>query len=130
VKEIWTRNQRGVVAGLIAGLLIYFSIFLWLNPAQVPRPLLKDGPRSSEDVSRLDPNTAPVQELATLPQLGEKRAREIVAYRQIFVADHPGQSAFNEPKDLLKVKGIAYSMMQGLEPYLVFPARSATSVHP
>jgi DNA uptake protein ComE-like DNA-binding protein len=81
-------------------------------------------------VSRLDPNTAPLEELATLPQLGEKRAREIVAYREIFSADHPGHRAFTQPKDLLKVKGIAYSMMQTLEPFLTFTDPSKASTQP
>src|SRR6187455_2895580 len=107
---IWTKSQRGVIALLVAGLLIYLTIVWWRNPQVVPRPLVDDGPRAKELADRIDPNTAMVDELAVLPEMGEKRAREVAEYRKQFAIDHPkGEKAFEKAEDLLKVKGIGVS---------------------
>jgi competence ComEA-like helix-hairpin-helix protein len=72
-------------------------------------------------VDRLDPNTADWQTLAALPGMGEKHARDIVAYRERFTADHPGKLAFTTAEDMLRIRGIGVATLKTLEPHLVFP---------
>jgi len=65
--------------------------------------------------------------LAILPELGEKHARAIVAYRARYRADHPdGRPPFVELNDLLKVNGVGVAMLENLEPYLSFPTVAST----
>lgn len=52
-------------------------------------------------------NTAPVDVLDTLPGVGQKRAEDIVAYRE---ANGP----FRIPEDLTKVAGIGENTLEGL----------------
>jgi len=71
---------------------------------------------------RLDPNVATWQELAVLPQLGEKRAREIVAYRAQYRSDKRGNTPFTRAEDLLKIRGVGVALVETLRPHLMFPA--------
>lgn len=69
---------------------------------------------------RIDPNTAPWEDLAALPGLGERTARRIVAYRQAQQAK--GKSVvFHRPEDLDPVEGIGPRLIEELAPQLRFP---------
>ena len=125
--EIWNRSQRAVLAVLLLGLCVYLAIRLWRNPQYVPENPPEEGALASQLVGRVDPNTAPWEQLAALPGLGEKRAREIIAYRQQYALDHPGLLAFAKPEDLLKIRGVGASMLETLEPYLAFPSTAPTT---
>src|SRR5580692_9837933 len=127
VPQAWTLAQRRVVLAIIVALLAYLAIEYHLNPPQVSDPQPPEGSRFNELADRLDPNTADAAALAAIPQLGEKKAEQIVEYREDFVPSHPGQPAFNDPRDLLKIKGIGVSTMNNMEPYLLFPGRPATT---
>jgi competence protein ComEA len=48
---------------------------------------------------QIDINTADIDELCTLPGIGEKRAEDIIRYRTT-------QGLFTEPEDIMNVKGI------------------------
>jgi hypothetical protein len=125
--ELWTRAQRGV---LIAFVLIVAAVLL-INLAR-DRMYVSDPPparaeRYGELADRLDPNTATWQELAVLPQIGEKRAREIVAYRDAFRARQPDRLAFARPQDLMNVKGIGPAMVETIRPHLTFPVTQAST---
>jgi DNA uptake protein ComE-like DNA-binding protein len=74
-----------------------------------------------ELADRLDPNTASLAELIVLPQMGEKRASEIIAFRDRYQHDHPGEIAFKRLDDLLQIKGIGQAMIQTFSPHLTFP---------
>lgn len=56
---------------------------------------------------KIDINTATAEELCDLPGIGEKRAADIVAYRE---ANGP----FRIPEDITKVAGIGESTLEGL----------------
>jgi hypothetical protein len=133
VPEVWTASQRGVLLALLACLLVYLVVRLILNPLYVSDPQPPRPPRFDELADKIDPNTADWQTLAALPALGEKRAKTIIEYRESFTAKHPDHLAFEEPEDLLLVRGIGPSMLATLRPYLLFPGnttpstRSATS---
>ena len=127
VPQAWTLAQRRVVLAIIIALLAYLAIEYRLNPTQVSDPQPPEGTRYNELADRLDPNTADAAAFAAIPTLGKKKAEQIVQYREDFVHSHPGQPAFADPRDLLKIKGIGVSTMNNMEPYLVFPARSAAT---
>lgn len=117
----WTEPQR---RGLIVVLFMVFMVLAWRairDRAFVANPQSPAGQRALELDNRLDPNTATWEELAALPQLGEKRARAIVEHRDEWHKWHPNELAFKEPLDLVAVKGIGGSMVDNLSPFLTFP---------
>jgi hypothetical protein len=120
--EVWTASQRTVLIALLGCLLVYLVIRLILNPLYVSNPQPARPPRYADLADKIDPNTADWQTLAALPALGEKRAKTIVEYRDAFTKEHPDHLAFEEPEDLLLVRGIGPSMLATLKPYLLFPA--------
>ena len=124
--EVWTGPQRRVLLALLACLLVYLVIRLILNPAYVSDPQPLKPSRYDELADKIDPNTADWQTLAALPALGEKRAKTIVEYREAFVKEHPDHLAFEEPEDLLLVRGIGNAMLATLRPYMLFPSDAAT----
>ncbi len=62
--------------------------------------------------TRLNVNTASVQELQALPGIGRVTARRIVDYRS-------AQGPFADQKDLLKVKGIGQSTLEKIRDKIV-----------
>ena len=90
----WTSSQRGVLILFASILLIVLSVRLWRNPTYVSDPQPDRPARFDELADKIDPNVADWQTLSALPQLGEKRAKLIVEYREGFLARHPGGVAF------------------------------------
>lgn len=84
-------------------------------------------PRYDELVDHLDPNVADVSSLSALPQLGPRRARDIVEYRERLRAADPDRVVFTKLEDLLRVRGIGYAMIKHVEPYLAFPTTAPTT---
>ena len=60
---------------------------------------------------RINLNTAPVKDLARLPQIGEKRAADIAAWREEY-------GPFLAPEDLMKVSGIGEGIFAQIEEYI------------
>src|SRR5438094_2721448 len=108
---MWTPSQRGVLIAFVLILCLVLLIRLAVNRHYVSDPQPVRSSRSDQLADRLDPNVATWQELAVLPQLGEKRAKEIVAYREQYHADRRGDLAFRKPEDLLVVRGIGVAML-------------------
>ena len=119
---LWTRSQRGVLIAFVLILSIITLIRLGFNRQYIADPQPAKPARFDELVDRLDPNVATWQELAVLPQLGEKRAREIVAYRDQFRSDERGDTPFARAEDLLKIRGVGVALVETLRPHLMFPA--------
>jgi competence ComEA-like helix-hairpin-helix protein len=71
--------------------------------------ILRDNPQELR--LQLDINRADWHELMALPQIGEKRARAIVEYRQNY-------GPFNSPEGLLKVKGISPAVLEEIREYV------------
>jgi hypothetical protein len=120
--ELWSRRQRRVILVFVVVLLGYLAIQSWREPIDVTDPPPSTAIRANELADRLDPNTAGAAMLAAIPQMGEKRAAEIVEYRKAFMRDHPGQVPFTESGDLLKLKNFGRATISTIEPYLVFPS--------
>lgn len=99
---------------------------LVLSQAHIPDPLPPAGHQFEELEDRIDPNTADASLLAALPALGEKRAAEIVMFRERAKNQDPNHIAFQEPKDLMQVRGIGPAIVQQISPFLRFSAAPAT----
>lgn len=121
----WTLPQRRALVALLLVLLVVLSVRFALNRQYVSDPQPPHGPRYDELASRIDPNTADWQTLAAIPSLGEKRARQIVAYRDRLRVADPNAVVFRQPADLLRVRGIGPATEQNILPYLIFPSPSA-----
>ena len=128
--QVWTASQRRVVLGIVVALLVYLAFQFWRNPVDVDDPQPPHGARYADLQDRIDPNAADAATLSALPSLGEKRAKEIVAYRETFAKLNPGKQAFTNPRDLLRVKGIGTSIVTNLEPYLIFPQQTPATTGP
>jgi DNA uptake protein ComE-like DNA-binding protein len=124
----WTRPQRRALAALLLVLLVVLSIRYGLNRAYLSDPQPPQGRRAGELASRVDPNSATWQELAAIPSLGEKRARQIVAYRQSERSRGPVSVVFRSRDDLMRVKGIGRATAENVEPYLIFPAERPPAI--
>jgi hypothetical protein len=121
-----------VLIFLLAAMLVWVGIRLVLNPIYVADPQPLWPARAGELEDRIDPNIADWHTLAALPVIGEKRARQIVAFRESYLSANPGRQAFQQPQDLLRIKGIGPAMLAQIEPYLIFGATTqpTTSTHP
>ena len=119
---LWTPRQRIVLIVLLVGLSIYLFVRFSTNRAYVSDPPPVRGPLADELADRIDPNTATWQDWAALPAIGEIRAKEVVAWREDFIAKNPGRVPFRTEDDLLLIKGVGASMLETLRPHLAFPA--------
>ena len=79
--------KKLLVVAALFGLILGMNTTLW-----------------AEDGSKININTASVEELATLNKVGDKTAARIVAYRE---ANGP----FNSVDDLMNVKGIGEKIL-------------------
>src|SRR5256884_1442679 len=120
--RIWRPSQRGVLIAFVLVLSVVLLVRIALNRQYISDPQPARPARFDELADRLDPNVATWEELAVLPQLGEKRAKEIVAYREQFRADKRGEVPFQRIEDLLKVRGVGVAMIETVRPHLMFPA--------
>ncbi len=123
----WTLPQRNVLIGVLVVLLVLLSGRYACNRRYVSNPQPVIPPRFGELADRIDPNVASEQLLAAIPSLGEKRAHEIVVYREAFRADHPGRNPFERLEDLLKIRGIGVAMINQMDPFLLFPSSSSVA---
>jgi len=130
VPEIWNKSQRAVLAAFILLTCIFLAIRHRQRPQFIPDPPSSAGPRASELVTTLNPNTASLEQLAILPNLGEDRAKKIISHRTQYAHDHPGEPAFKKLDDLLQVQGIGVAMLETLEPYLLFDLHPASTTRP
>jgi hypothetical protein len=126
----WTRPQRRV---LVLGLLVLcpaLALRYACNRAYVPDPPPAQGPRYDEVADKIDPNTADVASLAALPMIGDKRAQDIVNYRERRKASEPGRVVFTRPEDFLPIRGFGRASVETLRPYLLFPPAVPPATRP
>ena len=117
----WTASQRRALIVLLSILLVFLTGRYACNRAFVDDPQPEVPARADELADKLDPNTADWRELAAIPNLGEKRAQAIVAFREKWQAQYPRDPAFRGPEDLRQIKGIGVATAANLKPYLIFP---------
>jgi len=126
---LWSPTQRGVLIAFVLILSTILLLRLARDRMYVSNPPPPHADRYDDLADRIDPNTASWQELAVLPQIGEKRAKEIIAYREAFVAQPPNRIPFTRSEDLMRVKGIGPAMIETLRPHLAFPATQSTTAN-
>lgn len=117
----WTLPQRRVLLALLAVLLPVLALRYACNPAYVPDPQPPYPARYEELADKIDPNAADLATLTALPMIGEKRARDIIEYREQRRAGAPDRPAFTAVEDLLRIKGFGTASVETLRPYLIFP---------
>ena len=119
--HIWTRQQRAVLGTVVLVLCAALAARAYRHSQRVADPIDPVGPRAAELLSKIDPNTADWPAWAALPLIGEKRAKQIVEFRDKWSADHPGETPFAKLEDLTRVKGIGKATIETLAPFLTFP---------
>jgi hypothetical protein len=126
-----TPGQRRVIGVLVAGAILAGVWQLLRNPATIDDPQPSQGDRYAELADRIDPNTAELSDLATLPGLGQKRASVLVDWRTAAQKRDGRVDVFRRAEDLYKVKGIGPGLVNQMRPYLIFPTtRPATPPTP
>jgi DNA uptake protein ComE-like DNA-binding protein len=123
----WNYSQRRALLLLLSVLLVVLCIRFALNRQFVPTPQAPEGARAGELATRIDPNTADWQTLAAIPGLGEKRSKDIVAFRERMRGGNSGRPIFQRASDLRRIRGIGPATVANIEPYLIFPADSAAT---
>jgi hypothetical protein len=126
----WTASQRRAILILLFALLAVLCFRYFTQPGFVPNPQPAEGARAGELATRIDPNTADWQTLAAIPTLGEKRAKDIVAYRQQMQSVLKTLTVFKRPLDLIPVRGIGVATIENIQPYLTFPGDPSTQPKP
>ena len=81
------------------------------SPASVSVPAEETAPVSLLPGEQIDLNTAAARDLARLPQIGEKRAADIVAFRE-------EQGPFQRTEDLMQVSGIGEGIFGQIKAYV------------
>jgi hypothetical protein len=128
--QIWNKSQRAVLALFILIACAVLAYRAWHQTHLIPDPEPPTAARASELITKLNPNTAPWEQLAILPNLSEERAKKIIAYRTRYEHDHPNQPTFTKPEDLLRIPGIGVAMLETLEPYFVFGPQPTSTTRP
>jgi hypothetical protein len=123
---LWTRRQRGALAGIVLGLAVWLFVRALQQPMRVDDPPGIGG-LADDLTTRIDPNSADWAAWAALPLIGEKRAKEIVAFREAWLVEHGGEPAFAKLEDLTRIRGIGKATIATLKPYLAFPEPAAGS---
>ncbi len=70
--------------------------------------------------NQINPNTAALESLVRLPNIGISKAQAIISYRENYAEKNNGQSAFETLNDLQNVKGIGPTTAQNLSQLLKF----------
>jgi DNA uptake protein ComE-like DNA-binding protein len=126
---MWSARQRAVLIVLV------IAIGGWLIVLRIRHPITLNDPPPTQPVHAdnldvlVDPNTADLARLSTLPGLSQAQARAIVSYREKWVVDHPGEQAFESADDLVHVVesgedrgvvGIGPGTVAKIREYLIF----------
>jgi hypothetical protein len=123
----WTTPQRRALLALLTLLCLGLAIRYACNPTFISDPQPERPDRYGDLADRVDPNTADLNTLTAIPNLGEKRAEAIIEFREMRARQHPGEPAFRVVEDLMAVRGIGPAMVDNLKPYFIFPARAAAT---
>ena len=86
--------------------------------------LMRINPASGAGVihlnNRINPNTAPVESLVRLPDIGITRAEAIIEYRESYRENNNHVQAFENSDDLQNIKGIGPKIVQNMSQWLKF----------
>ena len=108
---MFTPRERRFLALAAAAAVCIVSLAFWYAVPPSPAQTSSVAVEPLRESFRVDLNTAGVDELMTLPGIGEKRAEDIIAYRR---ANGP----FRIPEELTEVPGIGEGILEGLIDYV------------
>ncbi len=122
----WTARRLERVTLLLTALFAAFTLLWFLAPRGDPAAPTAVDPAHSLRAAEvrqapdapgilegevLDLNTAPAEDLTRLPGIGEKRAEDIVAWRE----EHGG---FDSKEELMEVSGVGEGTYERVSPYI------------
>ena len=113
---------RFLVLGILVGIAITISILLYTNHLQIKHQLLilqnekgsdiEISPTSQEEENgKININSASKSELATLPGIGEVKAKAIVEFRQKY-------GPYEDISELAYVAGIGNNLIDSIKTYI------------
>ena len=103
-----------VFVALVAGVFIgrnSMGTWITLDPESGNSPAITSPNLNSEEVGKVNINTAQIYELTLLPGSGTAKATEIIAFREEF-------GDFTCIEDLIYVDGFSYLTIEELRPYI------------
>ena len=108
IHSVTTADNRALAVCMAAGAAMLLCFALRSTAMTVQESLPWEPPALEETAEgRIDVNTAGLEELMTLPGIGEVRARAILDDREL-------NGPFVYPEDLTRVKGIGEGILAGL----------------
>ena len=112
MKKLHVTKTEWLLLGLTAVFLCVLLALSWQDRIAGPGITVQTAAAASQDEvvperPLLDPNTAPAEELAELPGIGEALAERIVAYRA-------ENGPFETPEDLMEVSGIGQKKLEDI----------------
>jgi len=107
-----SKAEQAFVLVLVAALLAAVGLGIRRDAAnRADHPTVLRGPRAA--CLAIDLNTAPAHELMLLPSIGEKRAQDIIRYRE----SRPG-GRFTRLEELAAIKGLSLKGLDRLRPFV------------
>ncbi|HUO08029.1 MAG TPA: helix-hairpin-helix domain-containing protein [Phycisphaerae bacterium] len=126
----WSRPQRTALAILLSLLLALLLIQYLRRPFRLDDPITLLHGQPLTLPSRIDPNTATLEELTRIPHIGEKVAAKLLAYRDARKPLTPDNIVFRSPEDLARIPGLGKKTATDLTPYFEFPPDPDTQPGP
>ncbi len=123
--DMWTVKQRTTLIAILLALSLWLTYRLLHDSAVVPAGLPAESPRAGELLTQMDLNTVDAASLSAIPRLGEKKAKDIVDFRDKYIQEH-GRSPFERVEDVLQIKGIGVGTVGQIKPYVTVTTRPAT----
>ncbi|MHC4714038.1 MAG: ComEA family DNA-binding protein [Planctomycetota bacterium] len=109
---VYSRLQVGIILVLVA--LLAAGLFIFKHRRRLnAQPILITTGNPADYAFRVNVNTAPWQEIALLPGIGETKAKAVVEHRE-------NNGSFTIAADLVKVSGIGEKTVETISDYIVF----------
>lgn len=119
----WTRTQRIGLGTLLGILIVTLSIGYYRRPMLLggTDAIVIDGQPVTLP-ARVDPNSATIQELARIPNVGTALASKILQYRDARKQTATDGVVFRQLSDLDPIPGVGKATLEAIGPFLQFPA--------
>ena len=103
-QNTFTAPERRFLAAAVVGAICIIGLAFWYTVPLGPAPASSGPAEELREFFRVDLNTAGAEELATLPGVGEQKARAIVEYRR-------AHGRFQSMEEIAQVPGITQQII-------------------